>query len=300
MNTFKFVLALIFVLFSSIFFLTKDTYAHPDHKDIFNQELVTALSLENNSVTPALICNPTPNQNGTIPKKVKKFRTIYVYNSIDEYDKRVSKLKTYVINADNILQQNANLYKKNLHFNFEVDQKDCTPTITKIKATFSELSLVLSEMFGDITKQKFLVFIQSEVGNFDECGVYSGDMLGDTEESGGFAIIYTRCLNERTIIHELFHGLSAVQFSAIDSDFTYHLKNATGDVMSYNLGIKCQLTSSNVDLFDDKVLIDCWQRNYLDFSGKKLSVPNIYWNAYLNHDKLIGLDDKIYLSFISN
>ena len=142
-----------------------------------------------------------------------------------------------------------------------------------------------------------MVIKQTEEGITD-CGVYSGAMNGDTEDEGGFAIVYTQCLTERVVLHELLHSQGAVQFNAPDTDFTYHVKNTTGDVMSYNVGLDCKKTSENTYLLFYRLLVDCNQTNYLNFEGNKLNAKNIYYSSWLNHDKTNVF--SIYLSIVLN
>lgn len=261
-------------------------YAHSD-SFLNNTEVAGTSDLAFKNFWNHPICNPkigtTIPNDGTVPQLfLKRFKVVYLYTTNDNLETNRKQIAELLVNSDNILDLNAKVYGKNLHYNFEVDTL-CNPVIYSMKESIGNLDKDLEAKFGKEIKDasKFIIFVESVNS---ECGLYSGIEQGDNENLSGFAIIYKNCWNIRVMMHEVNHSLGSVQFDAPNSDFTYHVKNSLNDIMSYNVGHSCPKTEENEFLFRMSLLEDCWQINYMDFNNSGKVKYNLYNSKWLNHN----------------
>ena len=284
-------LRILFVTFVFIFMTVMSVYAQETHKDDFNQFYAASESETKNPITlyQHLVCNPETN--GTVPTILRKFQVVYVYDKVNNFVTEQPIINNLLVSSDVILDRNAKLYNKSLHFNFVIDE-NCKPKIDVLQAEYGDILHQLTIHYGEayVDTHKLLVFVESMKGSDGDCGVFSGIMNSNEglDLLGGFALIYKACFSERIIIHELMHSLSAVQFNVPETDYTYHLKRSKHDVMSYNVGTEnCPVVDSF--LYTYWAILDCRQHNYLNFKNEPTNFFNIYNSTYLNHNNIFYL-----------
>lgn len=264
---------------------------------LFNLFTITdTLNIPVNEVLAAGVITPTVMPTTTTlcnsDLDVPHYEVFYVYGDENRYEELKYLLQYNLVKADELLNLNAMVYNKTLHFNFVTDS-NCHVVIHQMKLVNNDIGETVP-----LNNLKNIIFADIDT---DVCGNSNVIVspLVNPDKSLSLSTIFRRCFRSYgTTLHELVHSNGKVYTGMPHSDGYYHYIGKH-DIMSHQKldEVECP---ANDNVYYQRLkfinsLLDCFQDTYLSFDDNNNSIPyNMYTSTYLNRD------NNIYFMYLVN